>query len=110
MNIFNLGSPASPAPLPTVALTGADFIQPFVGYAVWVFQAFFKRSIEGTMSGGVGRHHGVVVGLRRGWCVIGKVISGHVLVGGKEERWMDVEMQVYKVSDLKVSDKIKKFH
>ena len=29
---------------------------------------------------------------------------------GKEERWMDIEMQVYKESDLKVSDENKKFH
>ena len=62
------------------------------------------------MSGGVGGRGGVVVGLRRGWCVIGEVIGGHFLVGGKEERWMDIEMQVYKESDLKVSDENKKFH
>ena len=64
-------------------INGADFIQPFVGNAVRVFQAFFKRSIERTMIGGVGGRGGVVVGLRRGWCAIGEVIGGHVLVGGK---------------------------
>ena len=62
------------------------------------------------MGGGVGRHGGVVVRVRGGWSVIGKIFDGHDLVGVKKERWMDVEKQLYKDFDLKLLDENKRFH